>query len=395
MKRYGYVVVGAGLSGSTVARRLAEESGQRVLVVDRRLHVAGNLRDHEGEHGIRVQDYGPHSFHTSDMRAYRFITRFCEPKKFILRCASVIRDMSTPSPFNFTTIDQFYPEGEASDLKRRLIEYFRAPKATVTELMDATDPVIRSYAEFLFEADYRPYTAKQWGIQPEEIDPSVLARVPVVFSYHNAYFDDEYQFVPRGGFSDFGERMLDHPGIDVLLGTEASDHLLLDEVNESLFWDSERATVVYTGALDELFGYRFGSLPYRSLRFDLQYFETASYQDAPVVAYPQEDGYTRATEYTKLPLQDGGGWTAVAFEYPLAVGDETDGFLEPYYPVLTEESRALYQRYLSVAERFSGLIPCGRLADYRYYNMDQAVLRALDVSDMILNRDGVNIRSDW
>ncbi|MBQ2830444.1 MAG: UDP-galactopyranose mutase [Oscillospiraceae bacterium] len=370
------LVIGCGLSGAVIARHLAEQ-GKLVTIWERRDHIGGNMYDYVDEHGFLVQKYGPHTFHTKNEALYNYMCRFEQWNEYKLTCGAVWSGKYTPTPFNFTTIDTFYPPEKAIQLKEKLTRAFEGRQtATVVEVLEHPDPDIRGYAEFLFKNDYAPYTAKQWGVSPEEIDPSVLKRVPLRFSYQEGYFDDPYQVMPAHSFTAFFEKLLDHPNIHVKLGMEALDHLCAKD--GALYLDGGKLDipVIYTGALDELFGCVYGRLPYRSLRFEWKYSEDDSIQEAPVVAYPQENGYTRITEYKKLPIQDGLG-TSYAVEYPLPYkGDEKT---EPYYPVLTEKSQEQYRRYKELADRIPNLICCGRLADFKYYNMDQALARVLDV----------------
>lgn len=384
MRRYDVVVVGAGLAGGILARKLAEERNQQVLIVERRNHIAGNTYDYTDEHGVKVQKYGPHVLHTNSERAYAFIAQFCEPVEYRTRCEAVIDGISTPSPFNFKTVDQFYPPEEAATLKRKLAEsYPGRPSVTVVEMLESADEDVNGFARFLFEKDYRPYTAKQWSLDPSEIDPSVLKRVPIVLSYGDTYFYDKYEFMPRNGFQEMYRRIIDYPNIDVRLGVDALEHLTLDDKARLTTFDGEAAKVIYTGAIDELFGYRYGVLPYRSLLFDFRSEPRNSFQSAAIVAYPQEKGYTRITEYTKMPFQDCGGWTCVAYEYPVPYDREAEVGNEPYYPVLTQQSQRMYEAYKAYANTFTNLYLCGRLAEYKYYNMDQVILRALEVYDTI------------
>lgn len=370
------LVIGCGLSGAVIARHLADQ-GKKVTIWERRDHIGGNMYDYVDQHGFLVQKYGPHTFHTKTKELYEYMCRFEQWQPYHLTCGAVWDQTYTPTPFNFTTIDTFYPAEQARLLKQKLLQAFPGREtATVLEVLAHPDPDIRGYAEYLFQHDYAPYTAKQWGISPAEIDPSVLKRVPLRFSYDDGYFDDMYQVMPVHSFTAFFNALLDHPNIEVQLQTEALDRLRARD--GALFLDGQRLEipVVYTGALDELFGVVFGRLPYRSLRFEWRYEETDSLQNAPVVAYPQEQGYTRITEFKKLPHQNGSG-TSYAVEYPVPY--QENGCSEPYYPVLTEESQRQYARYRQLAAQIPNLICCGRLADFQYYNMDQALQRALEV----------------
>lgn len=370
------LVIGCGLSGAVIARHLAEH-GKQVVIWERRDHIGGNMYDYVDQHGFLVQKYGPHTFHTREKRLYDYMCQYESWEDYRLTCGAVWNRTYTPTPFNFTTIDTFYAPEEAEHLKEKLRQAFDGRStATVVEVLEHPDPDIRSYAEYLFQNDYAPYTAKQWGVSPSEIDPSVLKRVPLRFSYEEGYFDDPYQVMPVHSFTRFFENLLDHPNIKVELGVEALEHLQI--LDSKLLVDGVDAScpVVYTGALDELFGCRFGRLPYRSLRFEWKYEEIDSLQDAPVVAYPQEKSFTRITEYKKLPVQDKPG-TSYAVEYPLPY--QEGEHQEPYYPVLTEESQRQYAKYRELAEKVQNLVCCGRLADFKYYNMDQALERALNI----------------
>ena len=369
-----YLVIGCGLSGAVVARHLAEQ-GRQVTIWERRDHIGGNMYDYVDEHGFLVQKYGPHTFHTKKKELYDYMCRFGRWQDYKLTCGAAWGGKYTPTPFNFTTIDTFYPAEKAELLKEKLKKAFSGrDTATVVEVLAHPDEDIRGYAEFLFQNDYAPYTAKQWGVSPSEIDPSVLKRVPLRFSYEEGYFDDPYQVMPEQSFTHFFQNLLDHPNIHVELSVEALDHIQIR--NDRIFLDGVplEIPVVYTGALDELFGGIYGRLPYRSLRFEWKYEEKDSLQDAPVVAYPQEAGYTRITEYKKPPVQTGTG-TSYALEYPLTYQEGTQQ--EPYYPVLTEQSQQQYEQYRRAAEAVPNLICCGRLADFKYYNMDQALEQAL------------------
>lgn len=380
MGTYDYIIVGAGLSGGILARKLAEEKNKRILIVERRNHIAGNTYDFNDVHGIKIQKYGPHVFHTNCCEVYNYITQYCEPIPYRTKCEAVIDGISTPSPFNFKTIDQFYSDKDATVLKKKLLDYYaNRQSVTVVEMLESKDVDIRGFARFLFEKDYKLYTAKQWNMQPEEIDPSVLKRVPIVLSYGDTYFYDKYEFMPKEGFTTLYEKIIAHPNIRVALGVDALKHIIIDEHNREVRYDGKKINLIYTGAIDELFNYKFGVLPYRSLYFTFKSEKSESFQNVAIVAYPQEKGYTRITEYTKMPFQMCDGWTNVAYEYPVKYDKHAEIGNEPYYPVLTDESQRMYQQYKEYATNFENLILCGRLADFKYYNMDQVIFRALEL----------------
>lgn len=376
------LIVGCGIVGCTVARILADR-GWTVRIVDRRDHIGGNLYDYRDEHEILVQQYGPHIFHTNSERVFEFISRFSRWNPFNLVCGAVIDGICTPTAFNLKTIDLFFDRAKAEEIKQHIRDRFPGREsATVVELLDCDDAVIRDYAQFLFDKDYSLYTAKQWGISPSEIDKSVLKRVPIRFTYEEAYFKDKYQVMPENGYTAFIGKMIDHPAISVTLNYEALEHISIKD--NAVYLDGKKADypVVYTGPLDELFGYKYGRLPYRSLRFEWIYKDVESYQQLPVVAYPQAEKFTRITEYKKLPVQDVRG-TTCAVEYPVPYEADADTSVEPYYPVLTEASQKAYSTYADAAAKVSGLFCAGRLADFRYYNMDQALERAFDFAETI------------
>ena len=381
MKQRDILIVGCGLTGSVIARQLAER-GKQVEIWERRNHIGGNLYDYVDEHGFLVQKYGPHAFHTAKKELYDYVCRFGQWQEYHLTCGAVWDGKYTPTPFNYSTIDTFYPREQAARLKEKLQKAFPMREfATVVEVLRHPDPEIRSYAAYLFEKDYAPYTAKQWGISPEEIDPSVLERVPLRFSYAEGYFSDPYQIMPVHSYTHFFEKLLDHPNIAVRLNMDALAYFRVEKGNLCLNGEHLKIPVVYTGALDELFGGAYGMLPYRSLRFEWRFSHADSFQEAPIVAYPQEAGYTRITEYKKLPEQHGTG-TSYGVEYPLPY--QEGGWMEPYYPVLTQDSQALYNKYRVLAKQIPNLVLCGRLADFKYYNMDQALESALKCSRTIL-----------
>lgn len=382
MKRKDALIVGCGLTGASAARVLAEH-GYSVRILERRNHIGGNMYDYIDEHGILVHKYGPHTFHTNDKDLFEFISKFSEWNDYKLTCGAEINGICTPTPFNFQTVDDFFPEQRAKIIKRHLLDTFpNRDTVTVVEALESEDEIVREYAQFLFDNDYSLYTAKQWGVSPSKIDTSVLKRVPLRLNYGIGYFNDEYQVMPAESYVRFFESLLDHPNITVELGAEALT--LISVKDNSVYFDGKpyEGVFVYTGPLDELFDNQFGGLPYRSIRFEHKYEMIAGKQNMPVVAYPQAELYTRIVEYNKLPVQKTDGTTYVV-EYPLQY--EPNKEQEPYYPVLTDESNARYQKYKRLAEKVPNLYFCGRLAEFKYYNMDQALKKALETAERILS----------
>lgn len=388
---YECLIAGTGFTGSVAARMLAE-AGVKVLVVEKRDTIAGNMYDEEMD-GILVQKYGPHVFHTKNSKIYDFITAYDEWEDYTLRCQVYMDGKFTPSPFNEKTMDTFLGEEEAKKLKAALKEaYPGQDKATIVELLENTDPVISAYANLLFEKDYSLYTAKQWGIPASEVDVSTLKRVPVRFDGKDRYYDEPYECNPKNGYTEFFRKLLDHENITVRLNTDVKDCI---EIRDGKVYarseEGGRAVpVLYTGAIDMFFDYIYGKLPYRSLRFRYETLEQESFQEAPVVAYPQAPDFTRITEYSKLPVQNGNGKTVLAYEYPLSFDPKED--MEPYYPISSGANQQMFERYRKEAEAIEGLFTGGRLADYKYYYMDDAAARGMELAEEILKfmRDDKN-----
>lgn len=378
-----YYIIGSGIVGCVIARELADH-GHTVTIYERRNHIGGNLYDYTDEYGIRVQQYGPHIFHTDDEEIYNYFTKYCHVENYNLVCGSVMDGQCVPTAFDFQSIDTFFPD-EKEVIKDRIQQIFNGrTSATVLELLECDDEYVQKFANFLYEKDYRPYTAKQWGISPSEIDKSIFKRVPILFSYGSKYFNDPYQVMPTNGYMELITNLVEHPSIKIHLNTDGLDIFTIK--NNNVFKNDTiiDGTLIYTGPIDELFHCDIGELPYRSLRFKWVHEDIDSFQDMPVVAYPQAADYTRITEYKKLPIQQVSG-TTYAVEYPLPY--KTGQKQEPYYPVPSEESNILYCKYRERINTIQNLICGGRLADYQYYNIDQAISRALGIASDLLNTD--------
>lgn len=375
------LVVGCGLSGAVIARELAE-NGYEVKILEKRNHIGGNMYDYVDEHGILVHKYGPHTFHTKKKELYEYMCKYAEWDEYHLTCGAEIDGITTPTPFNYKTIDDFYSKEQADVIKKEIEETFPGKDyATVVEALNSENTTVAGYAQFLFDKDYSLYSAKQWGCKPAEIDPSILKRVPLRFNYNEGYFDDEYQVMPKKSFTTFFENILNHKNIQVELNVDALDHLKI--IDNKTYVDEIPVDypVIYSGPLDELFDCLYGKLPYRSLCFEWKYEDKDSFQKYPVVAYPQAKDYVRIIEYKKLPIQEVKGTTyEVEYSLPYKKGQDN----EPYYPLLTGESQENYKKYSDMAKKVQNLFVCGRLGNFKYYNMDQALKNALDVSEMLI-----------
>ncbi|AGB45151.1 UDP-galactopyranose mutase [Mesorhizobium australicum WSM2073] len=353
---FDWLVVGAGFAGSVLAERLASQRGDRVLVVDRRPHVGGNAYDCYDEAGLLIHKYGPHIFHTNSEQVFDHLSQFTEWRPYEHRVLAEVDKKLVPVPINLETINTLY----GLDLTpEQLEEWFAARAEPVKEIRSSEDVVVSRVGRELYEKFFRGYTRKQWGVDPSELDKSVTARVPTRTNRDDRYFTDKLQYMPAAGYTRMFERMLHHPNIQVMLKTDYS------QMREEFAYKR----LIFTGPVDEYFGYCYGRLPYRSLRFEHKTLQKEWHQPVAVVNYPMEHDYTRVTEYKHLTGQQH-PWTSLTFEYPTADGD-------PYYPVPTAENADRYRRYEALARTTEDVWFVGRLATYRYYNMDQVVGQAL------------------
>ena len=375
---YDVIVVGAGISGAVAARKLAEEKGKKVLVVERRSHIAGNCYDLPDEYGVLIHEYGPHIFHTGMEEVYEYLSRFTEWYAFGHEVVAKVGEQLIPVPFNLNTLHMVYDKEKADRLEQKMIAaYGEGSRVPIMRLRENEDADIREIAQYVYENVFLRYTMKQWGQKPEEISPEVTGRVPVLVSYDNRYFQDKYQGVPLHGFTPMFEKMLAHENIEVRLDTDCKD-VLAFEGDTILFEGTPfEGDVIYTGALDELFECRYGRLPYRSLDFHFEHYDEDSYQGHSVVNYTVSEEYTRITEFKYLTGQQQTNGTTIVKEYPFAyTGAEGE---IPYYAILNEENEALYQKYRKLTEGMKHFHLLGRLAEYKYYNIDAMTKKAFDL----------------
>ena len=383
------LVVGAGFAGAVTARELAERGNLRVLVLERRDHIGGNAYDCLDQAGVLIHQYGPHIFHTNNKRVFDYLSRFTQWRDYQHRVIANIPDekaggrMTYPVPFNLTSLETAFGLEEGRRLGDKLLEaYGPERKVTILELRQNADPEIAALADYVYEHVFVHYTMKQWGQTPEEIDPNTTARVPVFLSRDDRYFQDAYQGMPLEGYTPLFEKLLDHPNITVELGTDALKRLDLSGERVRVDGAEFDGPVIYTGQADELFGFQFGPLPYRTLDFRFETLPQDDFQGYGTVNYTVDENYTRITEFKHMTGQVKPGVTTIVKEYSRSytgAPEET-----PYYAIINPENNALYARYQEAAGRFSNLRLLGRLAEYKYYNMDAIVARALELSDQLI-----------
>ena len=349
-------MVGAGFAGSVLAERLAAGSGKKVLVVDKRSHIGGNAYDEYDENGILIHRYGPHIFHTNSRDVFEYLSRFTAWRQYQHRVRASIDGQLVPIPINLDTINQLYGTNFNSF---QLQDFFDSVAEPRDAIRTSEDVIISKVGRELYEKFFRNYTRKQWGLDPSELDAAVIARIPVRTNRDDRYFTDTYQAMPLHGYTRMFERMLAHPNIKIMLNTD------YHEIEGTIPYHQ----LVFTGPIDEYFDFQFGKLPYRSLEFKFETLNTPQHQPVAVVNYPNDYAFTRVTEIKHITGQEHSKTTLVA-EYPKAEGD-------PYYPVPRPENAALYKRYQELASTTDGVYFVGRLATYKYYNMDQVVAQAL------------------
>lgn len=386
---YDYVVVGSGFAGATIAERIANELNKKVLVIEKRDHIGGNMFDYVNEFGIITHKYGPHLFHTNLEKVYEYVKKFGDWFQYEHRVLGKVRDKLVPIPFNLTSIDECFDEEKASKLKEILLnEFGEGKKIPILELRNHKDKDINDLAEFIYENVFLHYTMKQWDQKPDEIDPNVTNRVPVYVSRDDRYFQDKFQIMPVGGYTRIFEKMLNNKNIDVKLSTNILD--IIEFKDDEIYIEGKKfeGKLIYTGAIDELFKYKFGELPYRSLKFEFENKNLEYFQPVGTVNYPtKEDKFTRITEYKHFTSQENNSSTTVIMrEYPCKY--ETGKGMTAYYPINNEESNSIYNKYVEEVKKFKNLYLLGRLAQYKYYNMDLIINEALELFDKFMKEQG-------
>lgn len=363
------VIVGAGLSGVVMAERIASERGEKVLIIEKRDHVGGNVYDYQDTNGVTVQKYGIHAFHTNDKKVWNYLSQFTKWHDYQHQALAETSKGNVNFPVNLNTINQLFDKDFAKDFTSKLLaKYGKDAKISVSDLQNAKDEILQKGAEILYEELFKNYTIKQWGMRVDEVDPSVIARVPIYLTYKDAYFTDKYQGIPAKGYTAMIKKMLDNPLIEVRLNTT---------------WEDQRQYVRYdklffSGSIDTFFDYKYGKLPYRSLRFDIKQLPQEYYQQRAQVNHANHPSMTRSIEH-KYMLDEKTPTTTVSFEYPEAFNGEN----ERYYPINKPQNAELYAKYQQEADKLKNVYFFGRLGDYKYYNMDQAVARALELYDKV------------
>ena len=378
---YDALVIGAGFAGAVTARKLAEEGNRRVLVLERRDHIGGNAYDCKDDAGILIHRYGPHIFHTNDKAVYDYLSRFTPWLDYQHRVVANVHGCLMPVPFNLDSLEIAFGERAPALAEKLLAAYGAESKVTILDLRQNTDPELKEIADYVYENVFVNYTMKQWGTTPEQIDPNTTARVPVFLSRDDRYFQDPYQGMPANGYTSLFTRLLDHPNITVELNCDALSRLSFSEEGVKLDGELVPGPVVYTGAVDELFGGRFGALPYRTLEFQFETHAVEWYQTRGTVNYTVDQPYTRITEFKHMTGQTD-KQTTIVKEFSKAYTGAPGEI--PYYAIINPENTALYEKYKALADAVPGLHLLGRLAEYKYYNMDAIVARALALADGLL-----------
>lgn len=376
------VIVGSGFSGSILARRIAEELNEKVLIVEQRSHIGGNAYDAYDEYGILIQKYGPHYIHTNNYEVIKFIEKFGDWDMHFPKLLSYIDNKYIRLPFNFQSIQELLGTEKSIPVINKIRNEFQGrDRVPILELIDSNDNEISEYANFLFEKAFKTYISKMWGLPHNRVDKYVLSRTPIVIGYDERYLNFDFQYLPKEGFTNVFKNMLNHNNIEIKLNTNAIDFITFDE-NKDIYYDGNKLKLlIFTGAIDELFNYEFGELPYRSLDIKYEYFDKKKVLPSEIVSYPQAKGYIRRTEYTQLMKNtENIDNTVIATEYPIKFDKNSN---IRYYPINTQESENLYQKYFDKSKKYPQLFLIGRLAEFKYINMDICIEHALEIFEKI------------
>lgn len=382
---YNAIVIGAGISGATCARKLAD-NGEKVLVIDKFNHVGGNTFDYKKDE-ILVHKYGPHIFHTNNKEVFDFLSQYTNWFKYEHKVLASLKDKYIPVPFNLDSLKTCYSKEDCEKIKKILLEeYGENKKVSILELRKNPNKIIKDFAQFVVDNIFTYYSEKQWGTTIDKLDPNTISRVPVYTSYNDKYFTDEFQFQPIEGFTKLLSNMLDHPNIDVKLNVQAKDVISIKD--NQVFYLNEKfdGITIFTGPIDEFLDNKFGALPYRSLKFEFEEYDLNSYQPAAVVNYTVDQNWTRISEFKKFTtLNPPKDKSIIVKEFSLAY-KQNCGMI-PYYPIINEKNMEIFNKYWDYCSKIKNFYLCGRLGNYKYINMDVAVKNAIDLTNEIINKE--------
>lgn len=381
-KKYDAIIIGAGFAGAVVANRFAD-AGKSVLIIEKRSHIGGNAYDLLDDAGVLIHQYGPHIFHTNSKEVFDFVSQFTDWLPYQHKVVANLKDKEIPVPFNLNSLYLVYDSEKAERIEKKLVDtYGMEKKVTILDLKKNEDPELKELSQFVYDNVFVYYTMKQWDKSPEEIDPNTTARVPVFISRDDRYFQDTYQGMPKEGYTKIFENMLNNENISVMLNTDAKDKIEFAE--DYILFEGERfdGQLIFTGALDNLFDCCYGRLPYRTLDFDFETFDKDYVQSHGTVNYTISEKYTRITEFKHMTGQVLAGKTTTCKEYSKAYsGAENE---TPYYAIINDENNSLYEKYKEKCSKYENMHLLGRLAEYKYYNMDAIIEKALELSQKLL-----------
>lgn len=382
MKKYDLIIVGAGFAGATIANLVAKEN-KRILLIDKRDHIGGNAYDYFNEDKIIIHKYGPHIFHTNYEEVWNYIKQFDDFFFYQHKVLGNIDGTLVPIPFNFKSLELTHSKEDADKIKELISKEFPNQKRiSILDLKNNKNETLKKFGEFVYQKVFVYYTSKQWGVDPSKIDTSVINRVPVVIGYEDTYFGDKFQFMPSHGFTQIFKNILNNKNIEIRLNTNITSLIKFD--NDKAYFEGEEVDIpiVYSGAIDELFNYKFGALPYRSLDIVLEKHNVTYYQIAATINYPTSEKFTRISEYKYFLKQDIPNKTVIAKEYSKAYSLESK--TDPYYPINNPDNNAIYAKYKELADKYN-IYLSGRLAEYKYYNMDLTILNAMKLANKIID----------